>query len=175
MMIYVLAFWMRLETMITFLLRVKVIFYFSILSDEGKATEKPVQEHRQTLVTSTQDQSQGNKDSSIAEKASANDKLNGNPAEKITAEESSSDGADISKARPMSPGTLALMCDEQDTMFTTASSPNGLMGHDNLSSQLPDGQGLSEAYAEQERIVLTKFRDCLNRLITLGEIKGKFL
>lgn len=74
----------------------------------------------------------------------------------------------------MSPSTLALMCDEQDTMFTTAASPNRLEVHYNVSSQLPLEPGTTEAYEEQERIVLTKFRDCLNRLITLGEIKGKF-
>ncbi|KAJ6698823.1 TESMIN/TSO1-RELATED [Salix purpurea] len=82
------------------------------------------------------------------------------------------DSADMPKGRPMSPGTLALMCDEQDTIFMAAASPNGLMGYGcNSSSQLPCRQGMTEAHAEQERIVLTKFRDCLNRLITFGEIK----
>ncbi|KAL2533170.1 Protein tesmin/TSO1-like CXC 5 [Abeliophyllum distichum] len=71
----------------------------------------------------------------------------------------------------MSPSTLALMCDEQDTIFTPAASPNGLSGHNSVSTQLLNRQDLTETYAEQERIVLTKFRDCLNRLITLGEIK----
>ena len=100
----------------------------------------------------------------------------GNNAEKISPREFNSDGADVSKGRPMSPGTLALMCDEQDAMFMASSSPKGLMGSGcNTSSQLPHGQGVSEVYAEQERVVLTKLRDCLNRLITLGEIKGKVL
>ena len=79
------------------------------------------------------------------------------------------------KGATMSPGTLALMCDEQDTILMAAASPNRLMGPGcSTSSQLPHRQDMSEVYAEQERIVLTKFRDCLNRLITLGEIKGKF-
>ncbi|CAI0543344.1 unnamed protein product [Linum tenue] len=52
---------------------------------------------------------------------------------------SMSDGGDASKSRPMSPGTLALMCDEQDTMFMAASSPNGLTGHGGITAlQLPD-------------------------------------
>lgn len=72
----------------------------------------------------------------------------------------------------MSPSTLALMCDEGDTMFTSVASSSGLV-ESNEPSQLPIEQGMAEAYAEQERIVLTKFRECLNRLITLGEIKGK--
>ncbi|KAK4391676.1 protein tesmin/TSO1-like CXC 5 [Sesamum angolense] len=93
--------------------------------------------------------------------------------QKDNPEESGSDGADVSKGRPMSPSTLALMCDEANTIFTTTASI-GSVAHNNVSSQLPDEQGLTEAYVEQERIVLTKFRDCLNRLITLGEIKGKF-
>lgn len=74
----------------------------------------------------------------------------------------------------MSPSTLALMCDEQDAMFTAAASPNRLEVQNNVSSQLPIENRATEAYEEQERIILTKFRDCLNRLITLGEIKGKF-
>lgn len=89
-------------------------------------------------------------------------------------ESTTSDG---SKGRPMSPGTLALMCDEQDTVFTSSTS-NGLGLGPNTTdapSQLPTGQVVTETYAAQEKIVLTAFRDCLNKLITLGELKGKFL
>ncbi|KAK3041698.1 hypothetical protein RJ639_001508 [Escallonia herrerae] len=140
-----------------------------MLADERNATEEQIRDRREnTVSSSTQDRLQTPKESDV-EKSGAS-----NQTEKISPDESSSDGSDVLKGRPMSPGTLALMCDEQDTMFTTAAFPNGLMGHGcSTSSQLPNGQGMSEAYAEQERIVLTKFRDCLNRLITLGEIKGK--
>jgi hypothetical protein len=96
-----------------------------------------------------------------------------NQTDKISPSNSCSDGADVPKGRPMSPGTLALMCDEQDTMFMRASSPIGPMNHAcNTSSQFPSGQGVTEVYAEQERIVLTQFRDFLNRVITMGEING---
>lgn len=142
-----------------------------MLADERNATERSSQEHRETHLASTRDQSQNQKDLSVAEKARLADSLDGNSSEKIGPDESVSDGADVSKSRPMSPGTLALMCDEQDTMFTTAASPSDLTSQSNMSCQLPHGQGLTEAYAEQERIVLTKFRDCLNKLVTLGEIK----
>ncbi|KAF5802803.1 putative transcription factor Tesmin family [Helianthus annuus] len=94
----------------------------------------------------------------------------GAQADKTSPDESTSDG---SKGRPMSPGTLALMCDEQDTGFT-ASTSNGLgLGPDGTEapSQLPNGQVVTETYAAQEKIVLTAFRDCLNKLITLGELK----
>ena len=105
----------------------------------------------------------------------ADDCSSANQTEKISPDNSSSDGADVPKGRPMSPGTLALMCDEQDT-FMTAASPMGTMAHGcNTSSQFPYGQGMTEVYAEQERIVLTKFRDFLNRVITMGEINGKLL
>ncbi|KAI4380405.1 hypothetical protein MLD38_006601 [Melastoma candidum] len=74
--------------------------------------------------------------------------------------------------RPMSPGTLALMCDEQDAMLIAASSPTGSRSNDyNSSSQLHSGQGISETYVEQEKIALTAVRDCINKLITWGEIK----
>ncbi|CAH1433151.1 unnamed protein product [Lactuca virosa] len=81
---------------------------------------------------------------------------------------SSSDGPDGSKGRPMSPGTLALMCDEQDTVFTAS---NSIPGGAHVPAQLPNGQVVTETYAAQEKIVLTAFRDCLNRLITFGELK----
>ncbi|KAL0308603.1 UNVERIFIED_CONTAM: protein tesmin/TSO1-like CXC 5 [Sesamum radiatum] len=132
---------------------------------------KSEQEIRGTsLASSTQDECQSQKQS-VAENALTHNPSFENQTEKTRTQESGSDGADVSKGRPMSPSTLALMCDEQDTVFSTDASPNRLEVHNNLSSQLPLEQGMTEAYAEQERIVLTKFRDCLNRLITLGEIK----
>lgn len=118
-----------------------------------------------------EDRIQIQKDSEI-EKAVADDCSSGNRVEKISPSESTSDGADVLTGRPMSPRTQALWCDEQDT-FMAAASPKGLMGSDpNTSSHLPHGKGMTEVYVEQERVILTKFRDCLNRLITFGEIKG---
>ncbi|GMI97736.1 hypothetical protein like AT4G29000 [Hibiscus trionum] len=138
------------------------------LADQRSLTEKRVEDQNETSLASfTQDRLQSHKDSD-AEKTMADDCSSANQSDKAGREESSSDGADTPKQRPMSPGTLALMCDEEDTMFVEAPS-NGIMSHScSTSSQM------MEIYAEQERIVLTKFRDCLNRLITFGEIKGKF-
>ncbi|XWS69902.1 hypothetical protein CRYUN_Cryun03dG0003500 [Craigia yunnanensis] len=142
------------------------------LADQRSLTEKRAEDQTETsLASSIHDRLQSQKDSD-AEKTMADDCSSANQADKAGPEDSSLDGADMPKGRPMSPGTLALMCDEQDTMFMAAASPNGIMGHGcSTSSQLPYGQGMTEIYAEQERIVLTKFRDCLNRLITFGEIK----
>lgn len=55
--------------------------------------------------------------------------------------------------RPMSPGTLALMCDEKDPLLTAPSSPS----HD-----------VDPLYVDQERVILSEFRDCLRRIISLG-------
>ena len=65
----------------------------------------------------------------------------------------------------MSPGTLALMCDEQDTMFTTSQNADP-------QQTVADNQNQSELYAEQERVVLTEFRDCLHKLVSCGRRKG---
>ncbi|KAA0061547.1 protein tesmin/TSO1-like CXC 5 isoform X1 [Cucumis melo var. makuwa] len=140
------------------------------IQDQTSATEKQSDGQTETSVaSSTQD---GQKKDASDEKSAADDRSSANQADKTTPDDSNSDGGDVPKGAPMSPGTLALMCDEQDTMLMAAASPNRLMGPGcSTSSQLPHGRDTSEVYAEQERIVLTKFRDCLNRLITLGEIK----
>lgn len=145
--------------------------------DQRNSTEQQLEDQQETsLASSTQERLQSQKESS-ADIFVADDCQSANHVDKVEVgrDDSISDGADVPKGRPMSPGTLALMCDEQDTMFMAASSPKGLMGVGcNTTSQLPSGQGMTETHAEQERIVLTKFRDCLNRLITFGEIKGTF-
>uniref|UniRef100_N1R3I4 Uncharacterized protein n=1 Tax=Aegilops tauschii TaxID=37682 RepID=N1R3I4_AEGTA len=79
---------------------------------------------------------------------------------KISIDDHSSGGADMGKAslddsrpdctddqkssRPMSPGTLALLCDEQDAMFAT--SQNAV-----APPAIDVDQNRSELYAEQER------------------------
>eukprot|EP01018_Ginkgo_biloba_P001169 Gb_31187 [translate_table: standard] len=80
-------------------------------------------------------------------------------------DDTESDGvADTRKRRAMSPGTLALMCDEQDTLFMASASPSGVP-----YSRGPYNHRTMQIYAEQERVVLTEFRDCLRRLITVGK------
>ncbi|XP_044471441.1 protein tesmin/TSO1-like CXC 5 [Mangifera indica] len=142
------------------------------LEDQRDATEKQAEDQTSTrFAASTQDRIKTEKDSDVG-RTVTDDCSSANQADKVGPEDSNSDSADMLKGRPMSPGTLALMCDEQDTTFMGASSPSRLAGHGcNSSTQLCYGQGITEVYAEQERIVLMKFRDCLNRLITFGEIK----
>ncbi|KAL3681297.1 hypothetical protein R1sor_024253 [Riccia sorocarpa] len=64
------------------------------------------------------------------------------------------------KQRAMSPGTLALMCDEQDTLFTAPSSPTG---------GAVAGGPYGSLVAEQERVILTEFRDCLRSIVSVGK------
>ncbi|PIA42658.1 hypothetical protein AQUCO_02000243v1 [Aquilegia coerulea] len=120
-----------------------------------------------------------------AEKTSADDSGSDGPdvqkerplsplTQALLCDEQGSDGSDVPKERPMSPGTLALMCDEQDTMFTANGSTDGGLGGgggQNRPPKLPYGKDMSDIYMEQERLVLTKFRDCIRQIITCGRIK----
>ncbi|XP_057861423.2 protein tesmin/TSO1-like CXC 5 isoform X1 [Cryptomeria japonica] len=82
-------------------------------------------------------------------------------------DDSESDGiADNRKQRAMSPGTLALMCDEQDSLFMPSASPSGDPSRGSYN------QHALEVYAEQERAVLTEFRDCLRKIISVGTWKA---
>ncbi|WCJ42497.1 Tesmin/TSO1-like CXC domain-containing protein [Euphorbia peplus] len=141
------------------------------LADQRTATEKHGEDRMETSPGSSTQERLRSQNETGADNNMANDGSSANQTDKAGQDDFASDGADPQKGRPMSPGTLALMCDEKDTMFMAA-APNGLMNHGcSTTSQLPYRQGMTEVYAEQERIVLTKFRDCLNRLITFGEIK----
>ncbi|CAN8326385.1 unnamed protein product [Cochlearia groenlandica] len=105
--------------------------------------------------------------------SSVQDHLQGNEdaADKSRPEDSNSDGTDASKGNPLSPATLALMCDEQDTISMVEASPaNGSMDPGGCGTK---SQGQSEIYAEQERVVLTTLRDCFIRLISYGEQKAR--
>ncbi|GAA0158647.1 hypothetical protein LIER_15613 [Lithospermum erythrorhizon] len=96
-----------------------------------------------------------------------------NPGDTISPELSTSDGSLLSREQPMSPGTLALLCDEQDLSFAATLPCNGLMMPpvSSSDSKVLPGQHRSKTYAEQEKIILTKFCYSLKRIITLGEIK----
>ncbi|CAH9143765.1 unnamed protein product [Cuscuta epithymum] len=119
-----------------------------MLEDEKDARGKQAEELRETMVASPQDTLDN-------VRVSVGRALPDQCSTESHVEKKTADDPNVFVARPLSPGTLALMCDEQET----------------VSSQLRRGQSMTEAYEKQEAIVLTKFRDCLNRLIALGEIK----
>lgn len=142
------------------------------LSEQRRITEKRAEQQSEaSLASMAQDRLKSQKESDH-EKATANESGTVNEADKTGPNDSGSDGSDSAKGRPMSPDTLALMCDEEDTMFMTGASPSAAS---NAPPTLPCGQGAAEIYAEQERVVLSKFRDSLQMLISLGEIKGKLI
>ncbi|XP_008793061.1 protein tesmin/TSO1-like CXC 5 isoform X2 [Phoenix dactylifera] len=134
---------------------------------DRRAQEKLGEREDQTessLASSNHDRDELHKEPD-AQKASADECSSGIHVDKTRMEESVSDSADGQRGgRPMSPGTLALMCDEQDTMFETSRNAG-------MPPRFPYNQDMSEVYAEQERCVLTQFRDCLRRLVTFGRIK----
>ncbi|XP_043703258.1 protein tesmin/TSO1-like CXC 5 [Telopea speciosissima] len=144
------------------------------LADKRDETERQADRDDQmesSLASSAQGKEDSQKEPDI-EKVVVDDRSSGNQADKMGTDNSGSDGADTQNGRPMSPGTLALMCDEQDTMFMAAPSPNGTMCHGRKTSpRWPNGQGMSEMYAEQERLVLTAFRDYLRKITTSAQIK----
>ncbi|XP_018845547.2 protein tesmin/TSO1-like CXC 5 isoform X3 [Juglans regia] len=93
-----------------------------------------------------------------------------NQVDRVGSNDSGSDGVDMDNGGPISPGTLALMCDEQD--FMAVGSPERVVSHcENINQKSLDGHGFTELFAEQERLVLTRLWDFLNRLITRGSIR----
>ncbi|KAJ0989248.1 hypothetical protein J5N97_007604 [Dioscorea zingiberensis] len=133
------------------------------IRDEGLMQKEDQTEN--SVASSNQDRDQKQKELDN-QRTSADDCLNGNNADKMSCEEAGFDCApDLPKdGRPMSPGTLALMCDEQDAMFMSFQSTNA-------TPRFSCDNNMTEVYAEQERCVLTEFRDCLWKLVTCGKMK----
>lgn len=70
-------------------------------------------------------------------------------------------------ARPASPGTQALLCDEQDLTFdTTHRSSIPVALHD---------QDISELHVAQENAVLREFRNYLRLIIARGKVNGELV
>ncbi|KAM0896054.1 hypothetical protein ACQ4PT_023431 [Festuca glaucescens] len=118
-----------------------------------------------SLAMTNHNREEQNKDQSHR-KTSTDDRASGGThMGKASLDDSRPDYTDDQKSsRPMSPGTLALMCDEQDTMFATS---------ENVVAQptVAVNPNRSKLYAEQERCVLTEFRDCLRKLVQYGRMK----
>ncbi|PIN02272.1 hypothetical protein CDL12_25223 [Handroanthus impetiginosus] len=83
-----------------------------------------------------------------------------------------SDDCGVQDGRPLSPGTLALMCDERDMIFMAANAPSTTTeSNTRMNVMSVSTHGLSPLYVEQERLVLMRFRSFLNKLITCGSIE----
>ncbi|KAJ4708047.1 Protein tesmin/TSO1-like CXC 5 [Melia azedarach] len=123
-----------------------------------------------TVASSIQD-SEDSKKGNAVHNGAPDDRLSGNQMDVDGTSGSGSDAGDLLNERPLSPGTRALMCDEEDTVFMSAGPPTGLANHCKNTNQNSSGYESTRIYAEQERLILTGFRDFLNRLITCGSIK----
>lgn len=121
---------------------------------------------RGSLALTNHDREDINKDQNHRKTSIDDRSIGGIDMGKASLDDSRHDCTDDHKSsRPMSPGTLALMCDEQDTMFATSQSAVA-------QPAIAVEQNRSELYAEQERCVLTEFRDCLRKLVQYGRMKG---
>lgn len=88
------------------------------------------------------------------------------------------EGYDSQNGRPLSPGTLELMCDERDATFMAANAPSTATDTESnipTNSKFASTHDLNQLYVEQERLVLTRLRCFLNRLMTCGSIEGNAL
>ncbi|XP_042394893.1 protein tesmin/TSO1-like CXC 5 [Zingiber officinale] len=98
-------------------------------------------------------------------RTSADECSSGISLDKPDKEESRSECREREKGgKPVSPGTLVLMCNEKDMIFMASQAAAA----DPSSS---NNRSTSEAYVEQEKGVLTKFRDYLLKLVTCGQMK----
>ncbi|GER38067.1 tesmin/TSO1-like CXC domain-containing protein [Striga asiatica] len=82
-----------------------------------------------------------------------------------------SNGFDLHNDRPLSPATLALMCDEQDTAFMADKACSITESDPGMNMKSVSINGLYQLYVDQERLVLARFRGFLNRIITCGSIE----
>ncbi|XP_031256609.1 protein tesmin/TSO1-like CXC 5 [Pistacia vera] len=137
----------------------------------GEMDTKTQRNNTKTDVASSTQEIEDSKQGNAFNNGAPNDPSIGNSMDVEERSGSGADGCDMQNERPLSPGTRALMCDEEDTMFMAAGSPTGLAGCCPSTTQKYNGHECTRIYAEQERIILTAFRDILNDLITVGSIK----
>ncbi|XP_074578180.1 protein tesmin/TSO1-like CXC 5 [Curcuma longa] len=120
--------------------------------------------HAESSQPSDHDRDSRQKDSAM-QSTSADDCSNEIPINKPITEETVSEcGEGEKRGRAMSPGTLALMCDEQDMIFVSSQTTA-------MDPRLSSNQSTSEAYAEQERVILIEFREYLRKLVNYGRRK----
>lgn len=138
----------------------------------GKADEQMEIEKYETFVTSSAQLLHDTKDEIYKPDLDGHADKN---ADRSGTSDSGSDGVNMQNySRPLSPGTLALMCDEQDEMLLANSFSNGMAYSGQKIIQKSSNSDVHmDVYREQERLVLTRFWDVLRGLITHGSIKGR--
>ncbi|PKA61218.1 Protein tesmin/TSO1-like CXC 5 [Apostasia shenzhenica] len=135
-------------------------------SDKDVQKEKlpEIEDQTESSLASSSHDKDENQKAANDQKISPDDRLSGTHVEKMSTEAGSDLAVFQKGCRPMSPGTLALMCDEEDMMFMTAQEPNP-------PPKFPCNQRVTEVYAEQEKCVLMAFRESLLKLINCGTAK----
>ena len=132
---------------------------------------KHTESGNETPIASTAQSREDSREEIDVQNAGRDHLLEGKQADRDGTSDFRSDGCDMQIDEPMSPGTLALLCDEKDTMFMAAGLPNGGTTHGGNVTR----NKCTELYAQQESCVLTTFRNFLSGLITRGSIKGEIL
>ncbi|XP_056166825.1 protein tesmin/TSO1-like CXC 6 isoform X2 [Syzygium oleosum] len=110
----------------------------------------------------------GQKDSAV-QKGVNDDNLHRNLAEREGTTDLASSGEALQNDRPVSPETLALMCEEKDAILMADRLENGVDDHTcPTSGRFNSGRDRTGIYVEQEKVVLTTFLHFLDNLITHG-------
>lgn len=146
------------------------------LTFPGKRVKMDKQAEGENFETSalSMQETEGSLKGYDVQKTVPDERLNGNKAERDRSHDSGANGGHMENGRPPSP-EIDLMCHEQEMMFMEVGSPTGVRGLlQSKTQKSSSGNEGSELYAEQEKLILTRFRDFLNRLIIWGSIKGKF-
>ncbi|KAJ9168314.1 hypothetical protein P3X46_019857 [Hevea brasiliensis] len=139
----------------------------------GKMDRQPERENNHYFEPTSASSVHGREDSVNGpdiHRTLADDCVNGNKAGRERNNDSRT-GDDLANGRPASP-EIDLMCHEQEMVFMEAGLTTGMGGLCQNKTQISsNGHECSEVYAEQEKLILTRFRDFLNRLVTCGSIK----
>ncbi|CAK9174587.1 unnamed protein product [Ilex paraguariensis] len=133
----------------------------TILADKNSSLHAQIMTENQNVTSSNAEDGEDCCKGFEVQKTMLNDQPSGDQVDICGEDDPISGEAETEKRRPMSPGTLALMCDEKDMFFMPDASSDGILNHGCNSN----------VYVEQERLVLAKFCDCLHTLITHGNIK----
>ncbi|KAK4274286.1 hypothetical protein QN277_017532 [Acacia crassicarpa] len=143
----------------------------SYAESRGRVDQQMGMKKSETSVASSAELLQDN--NKEVHKPVVDDHAKKNGAERSGTSDSGSEGVDIQNyRRPLSPGTLALMCDEQDEIFLSNSAANAVVCNDQkMIHKSSNSDVYMDIYGEQERLVLTRFWDVLRGLITRGSIR----
>ncbi|XP_030543129.1 protein tesmin/TSO1-like CXC 6 isoform X3 [Rhodamnia argentea] len=102
------------------------------------------------------------------QKGTNDDNLSRSLAEREGTVDCASSGEALQNDRPVSPGTLALMCEEKDAMHMEDRIENEVDDHTCPTRSKFNNGDRTGVYVEQEKVVLTTFLHFLDNLITHG-------